>query len=85
MQHQMAHSSIIRIRQRINNAVDRISSFIVIVEARGVDEGGVVFGCEERVREFAEELFEEAAHAVYVVREGGGVAEVGGLACVFSL
>lgn len=80
MQHQVPHRRIIRIRQRIDDAVYRISSLVIIVKARGVDKGGVVLSCKQGVGQLAEELLEEAADAVDVVIEGGGVPEVGSLA-----
>ena len=49
---------------------------MVVIYFGGGDELGVGCGCEERVGEIAEEVFEESGDGGNVVMEGGGVAEV---------
>jgi hypothetical protein len=40
------------------------------------NESRIMLGCHERVREFAEELFQEPGNAIHVVKEIFRIAEV---------
>lgn len=53
-----------------------VTTHDVVVNFGGGEEGGVVRGGEEWVRQIAEEMFEQSGYGSDVVVEGGRVAEV---------
>jgi hypothetical protein len=76
MQHQGAKSGVIWVGKLVDDRVDGVTAHDVVVVAGGVDECRVGAQCQQRVGQFAEELFEEACYTVDVVMEGCWVAKV---------
>lgn len=58
MQHDGPERRIIAIGEPVDDGVQGVAAHNFVIDARGVDEGGVVLGGEQRVGEVAEELLE---------------------------
>lgn len=76
VQGQGAQGGVVGVGQPVDDGVQAVAAHDVVIVLGGLDEVGVVLARQQRVRQVAQELLQQARYAVHVVEEVLRVAEV---------
>lgn len=76
MQGKSTQRCVVRIRQGVDQSMHRVSAHCIIVNTRSLNVLAIEFAREERIRQLAEELFQQSCNTVDIVLEGLGIAEI---------
>ena len=76
MERQNSQCRVVGVRQTVDDRVEGVTADEIIVQLRGCDEVVVVGGCQERIWQVTEEVFEQSRDGGDVVMEGIRVSEI---------
>lgn len=76
MQSKSTQRCVVRIRQGVDQSMHRIPTHCIIVNPCSLNILAIEFAREERIRQLAEELFQQPCDTVDVVLKGFWVAEI---------